>query len=115
VARPELAQIVSLDVAGCQLRDEDVAALVASPHLRRLRLLTVANNPVAMSALRAIGRADLPELRFVDAAMTDAALVVQCSDDEGDLAWTRARAELRAELGARPWLDARVKPHVDAL
>lgn len=115
---PLLGQVVSLDVAGCQLDDADVAALVASPHLRGLRLLTLSANPLGVDALRAVGHADLPSLKFVDADSTDAALVVRASDWDGstlEVSWTRARTLLRGELGARPWLDHQHKPHVDAL
>jgi hypothetical protein len=116
---PLLAQIRSLDVASNRLRDVDVAELVRSPHLRHLRLLRINNNPeVGLDALRAIARADLPELQFVEAGQTEAPLVIRSDDwggGEPEVRWTRARATLVDEFGHLPWLDAREEPSLDAI
>jgi hypothetical protein len=118
-AMPLLSQIRSLDVASCWLRDVDVAELVASPHLRKLRLLRIANNPdVTIDALRAIARADLAELQYVEAYATDAPLVHETSDWDGSIRevhWTRIRSRLVEELGHLPWLDSQQEPPFAAI
>ena len=91
---------------------------MASPHLRGLRVLRISNNPIGLDAMRAIGRADLPALRFVDAMSTSAPLTVAMSDWNGstpDVDWTRARGTLVDELGHLPWLDLKIEPSQDAI
>ena len=116
---PILGQLASLDIGSSGISDSDLAALVASPRLAGLRLLRVLNNPnVTIAGLRAVGAANLPALRFVESSRTDAPLVVRSEDWDGtvtELAWTRVRTTLVAELGHRPWLDAQVEPSLDTL
>lgn len=71
-----------------------------------------------MDALRAVARADLPSLRFVESSNTEAPLVIRTYDWAGSLTeegWTRARAMLVAEFGDKPWLDALHEPSPDAI
>ena len=115
---PILAQLASLDIGSSGVSDDDVAAIVASPHLAKLRLLRLTKNNIGIAALRAVGAAQLPALAFVEASSTDGALVVESEDWGGSttqLAWTRNRRTLVAELGHRPWLDAQVEPSLDTL
>jgi hypothetical protein len=116
---PLLRQIRSLDVASNRLRDVDIAEIVSSPNVRGVRLLRINNNPdVGLDALRAIARANLPNLQFVEAGQTEAPLVIRSSDYDGsyaDVQWTRARATLVDEFGHLPWLDAREEPSPDAI
>jgi uncharacterized protein (TIGR02996 family) len=115
---PQLARLVSLDVNSCQLTDSDVATLVASPHLRGLRFLRVNNNPVGMEALRAIARAHLPALQYVDAESTSVPLVTRAEDaahDSADASFTRVQAALVEEFPDRPWLKTLNAPHLDVL
>jgi hypothetical protein len=116
---PLLAQIRSLDVQGCRLRDVDIAELVASPRLRALRLLRIGNNPdVTLDGLRMIARASLPELRFVDATGTGAPLVKRTSDWDGsipEVTFTKAQGTLVDEFGKLRWLVAEDEPSPDAI
>jgi len=116
---PLLAQIRSLDVQSCRLTDVDIAELVASPHLRSLRLLRIGNNPeVTLDGLRMIARANLPELVFVDSSQTGAALTVETSDwgsSRPEISFTRAQGTLVDEVGKLPWLVAEVEPSLDAI
>lgn len=115
---PQLAKLVSLDVNSNQLTDIEVAELVASPHLRRLRLLRINNNPVGMAALRAIARADLPELEYVDMEGTEAPLVTPEEDASWDstaASFTRAREALVGEFPSCRWLERLRPPHLEAL
>ena len=114
---PILARLVSLDVSSCNLDDAEIAALVASPHLANLVVFWVNNNPIGADALRAIGRASLPALRYVETAQTDAELVRRYEEDGRitHLEPTTLGATLGAELGPRPWLVAQDPPSLDAL
>lgn len=115
---PQLAKLVSLDVASNRLSDVDIAELVGSPTLRGLRLLRITDNPVGLDAHRAIARARLDALEFVEASQTKAPLVARSSDWDGSIredAHTRAQAELVAELGSLPWLVALDEPSTEGL
>jgi len=113
-----LSRLVSLDVSNCELEDADIETLVRSPHLGGLRMLDISGNPTGIGALRAIARAGLPALQYVDAEMTRAPLLIHITDTDGSIresTWTSLRATLVAEFGHRPWLDAQRKPHLDSL
>ncbi len=117
-ALPLMEQLASLDLTSNGITDVDVAELVASPRLHRIRALILTANPISLDAHRAIARANLPSLRFVDATETDAPLVIREQDWNGattDVAFTRARGTLVQEVGHRPWLDALDEPSLDVL
>jgi hypothetical protein len=116
---PLLSQLRSLDVQSCRLTDVDIGELVASPRLRGLRVLRIGNNPeITLDGLRMIGRADLPELVFVDSSQTGAALTVETSDwgsSRPEISFTRAQGTLVDELGKLPWLVAEHEPSLDVI
>lgn len=114
---PVLANLVSLDVNSNQLTDAEVAALVASAHLRGLQVLRINNNAVGMEALRAIGRA-LPDLRYVETMETEAPLIERSQDavdGSSDARFTGVQGALLKEFPNRAWLKTLDEPHLDAL
>jgi hypothetical protein len=115
---PFLAQIVSLDVSWNQLTNDEIAELVASPHLNDLAMLRLDSNPIGLDALRAISRAKLPKLRYVGMMETHAPLVDRTDDDGGSSAsprFTRPHETLVAEVGPQPWLTTTDEPELDVL
>ena len=115
---PLMEQLASLDLTSNGIDDVDVGELVASPRLHRIRKLILTANPISLDAHRAIARASLSSLRFVEAAETAAPLVIRAQDwsgDTTDVAFTRARGTLVQEVGHRPWLDALDEPSLDVV
>lgn len=120
VSLPILGQLASLDLTSCGLDDGDVAQLVTWPYrLRNLRVLRLVHNPlIGMEGMRAIARADVKALRFVEASGTEAPLYIRTFDWGGSLteeSWTRARAMLVEEFGHKPWLDEMKEPSLDEI
>lgn len=115
---PLLAQVRSLDLAECQLDDEDVRALVASPHLARLRWISLERNAITEAGVAALAEATaraLPYLRYAGLALTPAG--DPCDepiyDEPGRVEW-HPRSEgtrLEKQFGELPWLHAH---YVDA-
>ena len=71
-----------------------------------------------MEGMRAIARADVKALRFVEASGTEAPLYIRTFDWGGALteeSWTRARAMLVEEFGHKPWLDEMKEPSLDEI
>ncbi|MBS2030691.1 MAG: hypothetical protein JST54_22495 [Deltaproteobacteria bacterium] len=115
---PLLSQLRSLDVSFCRLKDADVTKLVASTRLRGLRMLVLSHNPdISMDALRAVARAELPELKYVGLDGTNAALFDEWYDQGVlyDVKTTVVYDTLLEEFGSLPWLKRVDAPSCDVI
>ena len=111
-ALPDLARIRSLDVSRCRLVDDDVRALVSSPHLRALRWLSLAQNEITSDGFTALAEAatNLPGLRHAELAINVGSCPTDemIEDDGGVIRWSPSEAGLLLEQahGPLPWLHA---------
>jgi len=109
---PLLARIRSLDLDGCQLDDDDLRALVASPHLGQLRWLGLARNEIGRAGHAALAEATprLLGLRYVNLALNDSPDPTDeaAIDEVGNVRWlSRPEGiELEQRYGELPWLHA---------
>jgi uncharacterized protein (TIGR02996 family) len=66
VTSPILARVRELDLSYCHLTDAAARRLAASPHLRQLTWLSLANNSLTPAGAEALAAADMPLLRDLD-------------------------------------------------
>ncbi|WP_374224668.1 hypothetical protein [Micromonospora sp. C51] len=106
-----LDRLIALDLRGNPIGDDGLAALVDSPHLRRLRWLGLARcgiGPAGAEALAATG--NLPDLRYVDLRRNPVEVTAQGYGQDIDgkpisVEMPPLGQELIARYGALPWLD----------
>ena len=109
---PMLAHVRSLDLAACQLDDNDLRALVDSSHLAQLRWLSLAGNQIGTEGQAALAAATprLPGLRYVDLALNPAPTPTDESvvgEDGRARWWPRDEGvALEEHHGPLPWLHA---------
>ena len=108
---PHLSRIVSMSLERCELDDDDAALLAASPHVNRLRWLSLAWNHIGKPGLEAIAAAgqlaQLQFLRFNDNAAPDPTIRAAGVDETGavlDIEVPDLGRELRETHGDLPWL-----------
>ncbi|MFV2103772.1 hypothetical protein [Micromonospora sp. LOL_024] len=116
---PQVAQVayldrlVALDLRGNPIGDEGLAALVGSPHLRRLRWLGLARCGIGQAGAEALAASrNLPTLRFVDLRRNPVEVTAQGYGQDIDGSPTEVELpplgkELVARYGPLPWLDLR--------
>lgn len=104
---PHLARIRSLSLLRNGLGDAEVAALAASPHLANLRWLDLSNNKIGAAGLEALAASrNLPRLGYLGFATNAVPDPTPQHADEYD-ATSRVARELQQTYGPRAWLDAR--------
>ncbi|HEX3764856.1 MAG TPA: hypothetical protein VHW23_39440 [Kofleriaceae bacterium] len=104
---PHLARIRSLSLLHNGLGDAEVAALAASPYLANLAWLNLGNNKIGAAGVEAIAASrHLPHLGYVGLATNAIPDPTPRHADEYDAASPVAEA-LQRTYGPRPWLDAR--------
>jgi uncharacterized protein (TIGR02996 family) len=117
-ASPLLARLTSLGLDYNPIGDDGLRALLASPHLRRLRWLGLVNcgiTPVGAELFAELAPRVLPDLRFVYFARNHAELVPygEGSDaisgqDPIDVYIPPIAERITAEHGPLPWLDPEI-------
>jgi hypothetical protein len=112
-ASPLLATIRSISLDRCQLDDQAMAWLAASPYLPNLEWLELMRNHIGMPGVRALaGATGLPRLRYVGFFGNPADPTEELFYDQGiviDRGLPEQGARIEAEFGPVPWL------HLDAV
>jgi uncharacterized protein (TIGR02996 family) len=107
---PHLRRIRSLSMVAEKLGDEAAVALAGSPHLAGLEWLDLRNNWIGQAGLEALAASKgLPKLGFLGFSGNAAADPTPTHADEYD-ADTLAAMDLQQRYGPRDWLSARVRP-----
>jgi hypothetical protein len=104
---PHLDRIRSLSLLHNGIGDAELAALAASPHLGNLAWLQLSNNKIGAAGLEALAASrNLPRLGYVGFATNAIPDPTPHHADEYD-ATSPVAEELQRKYGPRPWLDAR--------
>jgi hypothetical protein len=119
VKRFAFSRLLGLDLDNQRIGDEGLAALLASPHVRKLRYLSLNNNGLSERGIELLYTTpNLPELQFVALARNSAPdpIMSPAGQDWGssgalDADWTDYGRALEAKHGRRPWVRWMVDRH----
>ncbi|WP_407940022.1 hypothetical protein [Micromonospora tarapacensis] len=106
-----LDRLVALDLSGNPIGDDGLAALVDSPHLRRLRWLGLSGCGIGQTGAEALAASqNLPALRYVDLSDNLVEVTAQGHGEhiDGSPVWVEMPPlgqELIERYGPLPWLD----------